>query len=82
MPEHQPLGAVLDQLGVTACLDETDRLTEALVIAKATNMDTGQTALVLATSHALDWIAIWGLHTAAREAIQAAGEPHNAAEDE
>lgn len=80
MPE-QPAGPVLDHIGVTVHLDDSDRITEALVIAKATNMDTGQVSLVIGGND-LDWIAMWGLHTAAREAIQAAGEPRNAAEDE
>lgn len=58
-----PAGPVLDELGVTLDLDPHDRVTEVLLLAKTTNLETGDVALLVA-SNGLDWIAQAGLHAA------------------
>ncbi len=61
--DERPIGPLLDELGVTVPLHEQDRITEVLVLAKTTNLDTGDVALIIA-SNDLDWIAKAGLHAA------------------
>ena len=82
MNDSVPAGPALDAIGAKLSLGADDRLTEALIIAKATNLDTGTVSLILGGSEDLDWIAMWGLHTAAREAISASGEPIQADDDD
>lgn len=65
--EHgAPIGAILDGLGVTLCLDPNDQMTDVLVISRVVNADTGQTALGVC-HNGLDWITQAGLLAAARE---------------
>ena len=66
MTDLRPAGPILDELGVTMELGEQDRVTEIVVIAKTTDLDTGDVALVIA-SNDLDWIAQAGLLAAAGE---------------
>lgn len=66
--EQHPAGPVLDELGVTLDLDPQDRVTEVMVLAKVTNLDTGRVALVIA-DNGLDWIAQRGLHSAAQHVL-------------
>ncbi|MGH3927541.1 MAG: hypothetical protein ACRDS1_04190 [Pseudonocardiaceae bacterium] len=63
---EQPAGPLLDALGVTIDLKPDQQLTEALVIGKLADFDGGDTALVLAKSKGLDWIAQLGLVHGAR----------------
>ena len=58
--DETPAGPILDELGVTLPLDDQDRVTEVLVLAKSTNLETGQAALIVA-SNDLDWISQLGL---------------------
>lgn len=64
MSEWRPAGPILDELGVKMELDDNDRVTDVLVIAKTTDLATGEVGLVIA-SNELDWITQAGLHTAA-----------------
>lgn len=63
-PRQRPAGPILDDLGVTIGMDESDRVAEVLVVAKTVSMNTGDVALVI-SSNDLDWVAQWGLHAAA-----------------
>lgn len=67
---ERPAGPILDDLGVTVHLDEQDRITQVLMLAKTTNLDTGDVALIVA-SNDLDWIAQAGLHAAAAQVFYA-----------
>jgi hypothetical protein len=62
--EPQPLGPIVDDLGVTLHLDPDDRVTDILVIAKTADLATGKVGLSM-SSNDLDWIAKMGLLTAA-----------------
>jgi len=62
--ETQAAGPIIDGLGVTFHLDPDDRVTEVLILAKTTDLNTGEVGLSLA-SNGLDWIAQIGLLTAA-----------------
>lgn len=68
MTEPHPLGPIIDNLGITLHLDPNDRVTDVLVLAKVTDMETGQVGLSMA-SNDLDWIAKIGLLTAANVAL-------------
>jgi len=69
MSEGRPAGPILDELAVTMPLDEHDRVTEVLLLAKVTNLETGNVALLNA-SNDLDWIAQWGLLAAAKQVFE------------
>lgn len=70
MSDAEPvaLGPILDELGVTADMADGDRITEALVLMKTLNLNTGEVALGIA-SNDLDWIAQGGLMFAATQAM-------------
>lgn len=59
----QPIGQLLDTLGVAADLDDGDLVTDAHVILKVVKAD-GETTLIKAASEALDWITALGMLTA------------------
>lgn len=63
---NQEIGQLLDSLGVTAELSETDMPTDALVVMKVVTAE-GRTAVVIGASEASDWITQKGLLGAARE---------------
>lgn len=68
----QPIGALLDALGVRVRLKPGQQLVDAVVLAKAvdfTDTDDGyeNTSLVIAQSKSLDWISAHGLLSAARD---------------
>lgn len=67
---ERPAGPILDELGVTFELADDDRITEVVVLAKSTNLDTGDVALVI-SSNDLDWIAQAGLLAAAQQVATA-----------
>jgi hypothetical protein len=69
----QPAGPMLDALGVTLDLDEGQQLTEAFVIGKVSDFESGGTGLVLGTSEGLDWIGQRGLLDAARYTLDHVG---------
>ncbi len=70
MADLRPAGPILDELGVELELSDHDRVTEVLVLAKTTNLENGDVALVIA-SNDLDWIAQAGLHAAAAQVYAA-----------
>lgn len=61
---ERPAGPILTELGVTMMLNDTDRVTEAMILAKVTNLETGAVSLCT-SSNDLDWIAQRGLVAAA-----------------
>lgn len=73
MTDLRPAGPILDELGVKLDLAQQDRITEVLVLAKTTNLDNGDVALIIA-SNDLDWIAQGGLHFAAGQVLSAPPE--------
>lgn len=68
-PPSQPIGPVLDALGVTCDLGEHQQVHEVLVIAKIVDYGGGGTALGVYHSD-VDWIGQLGLLDAARMVIQ------------
>jgi hypothetical protein len=75
-----PIGPILDELAVTVSLAPEERITQALVIAKTVNLDTGEVALMVEASD-LDWIEQWGLHAAAGQAYMSTPPVHRDDED-
>lgn len=65
----QRIGPTLDSLGLTVTLDQHDQITEALVIAKITDFETGSTSLGIYFNEGMDWIARLGLLEAARQVL-------------
>lgn len=70
MAGKRAAGPILDELGVTFELDEQDRVTEVLLLAKVTDLDTGSVSLMY-THNDLDWISQLGLHAAAGQVLNA-----------
>ncbi|MEU4169457.1 hypothetical protein AB0F46_21600 [Streptomyces sp. NPDC026665] len=62
---EQPVGQILDALGVMVHLDEGDLPTDAYVILKIVKAD-GTVSMSNARSEALDWITRLGMVTAAQ----------------
>ncbi|TVL89753.1 hypothetical protein [Streptomyces sp. SAJ15] len=65
----QPIGQLIDTIGVTADLDQGDLVTDALVILKVLQPD-GSIALSIGTTDTRDWITQTGLLHAALEAAE------------
>ena len=63
---EQPVGQILDALGVKVDLDEGDLPTDAYVILKIVKAD-GTVSMSNARSEALDWITRLGMITAAQQ---------------
>ncbi|WP_329390292.1 hypothetical protein [Streptomyces sp. NBC_01716] len=76
----QPIGQLLDSLGVTACLDEGDLPVDALVLVKVVKTD-GGVSFVKGASESPDWITSLGMLTAAIE-IENSGYVNAAEEGE
>ena len=70
MADMVPVGPLLDELGVRGELEDQDRITEVLVIAKVLNLGSGHVGLLVA-SNDLDWIAQAGLHAAFTQVLDA-----------
>ncbi|MCI3246320.1 hypothetical protein [Streptomyces spinosisporus] len=66
---EQKIGQLLDTLGVTAELGESDMPTDALVIMKVVT-DEGRVAIVIGGSESMDWITQKGLLAGATEITQ------------
>lgn len=62
---EQPIGQIIDALGVKGDLDEGDLPTDAFVILKIVKGD-GSVSLVHRRSESLDWITALGMITAAQ----------------
>lgn len=65
MPE-QPIGPILDGLGVIIGLEDGDLVESALVLAKVVDAD-GSVTVGCYTSQGMDWLAQLGLITAAAQ---------------
>jgi hypothetical protein len=65
----QPVGPLLDALGVTIELEANQHLTEAIVLGKVIDLDDNTTGLVIGSSNSLDWIAQRGLVAAAQHIL-------------
>ena len=67
----QSIGVILDQLGVTANLDEHERITDVVVLGKVTKLDVSEdtTRIVVSFSTNTDWITRLGLLYAGRKVI-------------
>lgn len=78
--ERQPIGSIIDQLGVTACIEDNQQITEVLVVAKLTDFADGSTSLGVYNSTGMDWIAQLGLFRAATLVMECAQFAHT--EDE
>lgn len=76
----QPIGQLLDSLGVTADLDEGDLPVDALVLIKVVKAD-GGVSFVKGASESLDWITSLGMLTAAIE-IENSGYAKASEDDE
>jgi hypothetical protein len=63
---EQPVGQLLDALGVTVDLDDGDMPVDAHVMIKAVKGD-GTVTLIKGVSESLDWISALGMLTAALE---------------
>lgn len=77
---NQPIGQLLDTLGVTADLDDGDMVTDAHTILKVVKAN-GDVTLIKATSETLDWVTALGMLTAVLE-IENGGYVNAADEDE
>lgn len=75
----QPLGQLLDALGVTADLDAGDMPTDAVVLLKVVKTD-GTVSMIKGASETLDWITALGMVTAAQE-IENSGYVNSAEDD-
>lgn len=65
MPE-QPVGQMLDALGLAADIDEDDMVADAVVVLKVVQAD-GSIALAIGTTDSRDWISQRGLLHSALE---------------
>lgn len=68
----QKVGELLDSLGVTLDIDESQQLVEVVVLGKLADFDTGGTSVVLGNNEGLDWIAQRGIVSAAQHVMDTA----------
>lgn len=68
---EQPIGPLLDALGVTIGLEPDQQITEVVVIGKLVHFGSGATRLFTSSSEGLDWIAQLGLIAAAKQVCNA-----------
>lgn len=65
---EQPIGPILDGLGVTLDLDDGDLVESAVVILKVVNA-TGTVTVALQDSAGMDWLAQLALISAAKQIV-------------
>lgn len=65
----QPVGPLLDALGVTIELGPNQHLTECVVLGKIIDIDDNTTGLVVGASLGCDWISQRGLVAAAQHIL-------------
>ena len=70
-----PIGDTLDKLGVTLSRDDSDLITDALVICKVMNED-GDVRLAVAWSTGMSWIERAGMTAIAHETELREGQGH------
>lgn len=75
----QPIGPILDGLGVAISLEDGDLIESALVVAKIVNVD-GETTVGIFDSAGMDWLAQLGLITAAHQIVTS--RPYEHPDDE
>ena len=63
---NEPIGKMLDELGVTLSIEPNQRLVSVYVIGKVIDLDAGTSYLVLGSNN-LDWIDEGGLIAAAEK---------------
>jgi hypothetical protein len=73
MSESQPIGPLMDELGVTFEPGPQERVTDVLVLMKTVDLSTGTVGVIVA-SNGLDWVAQGALIRAADQ-IDRADEP-------
>lgn len=73
----QPVGHLLDSLGVTVDLEDNEHLVDAVLIARLVpfGSDDDTPRLIMSRSDGLDWIGQVGLIHAARAVVDQPGEP-------
>ncbi len=64
----QPIGPVLDGLGVTIDLADGDLVSDAVVIAKVVSAD-GDVTVALSSSESMSWLDQFGLISAANAVV-------------
>jgi hypothetical protein len=69
--EMQPIGAILDALGVAGPLDKSERITDVVVFAKVTNFETGDMKVSVYLSDDTDFVTVAGLMDLGRQAYEA-----------
>jgi hypothetical protein len=65
----QPIGPILDGLGVTIDLAEGDLVSDAVVVAKVVDSD-GNVAVALSSNESLSWLDELGLISAASDVVR------------
>lgn len=78
--DRQPIGEILDRIGVTASLEENQHIIEALVLAKVSDFADGSTSVGIYYSVGMDWISQLGLFRASQLIMELAQFSHT--EDE
>jgi hypothetical protein len=66
---REPIGPLMDALGVQIELEESQQVTEVLVIAKVHDFKTGDTAVGMYKSDCTDWVSQLGLLAAAQQIV-------------
>lgn len=68
--DDKPLGAILDNLGVSGTLRDGQQVMEALVICKVIDFEgDDEVSILMASNKGLDWIARRGLISAAQQIL-------------
>ena len=66
----RPAGPLLDALGVTVEIEDSQRLVEAVVIGKIFDLERDVTGLVIGASQGADWLTQRGLVEVARDVLR------------
>ena len=70
MSDQRSAGSILDGLGVTLDLADTDLLTDVMVVGKIADLTDGGTNIVIGLSDGMDWVNQLGLLAAANVVLQ------------
>ena len=63
---RQPIGSLLDALGVGCDLDDGEHVTDAVVLLRVSPIDAEHSRIAVVSSDGMDWITQLGLIHAAR----------------
>lgn len=80
--DREPIGGIIDGLGVSASLETTQKITEVLVLAKITDFEDGSTSVGIYNSTGMDWISQLGLFRASMLVMEFAQFSHIEDEDD